>query len=446
MSTGFTKRELISKQILGAGLGVSALALLAQTQNASAQTAFTNFPFSATGATAARTMPDRLADVKNVKDFGATGNGATDDTAAIQAAVNSFGNFAGMIFFPPGNYKISSAITFSTTSEAGIVFQGCGMASQILGSFNDYLIKINGSSGVGECYFVQDLSLHNTGALGGGIYFTGVVGMGVFRCKVQAFHCVTQDVVTEAFSCRDCTFFATPGRPTGSWGVMTWGSAAVVDSCIFQAFDQCIRAAGGGFVFSNNRMEGNINTGIFLGLDASGSGQSVANCSIISCTFEACGVSIDAGNIAGGCIENCQCNLTTNAPGGVGSYGIRIRSGNNYTIRNTAITQSGTTYSVAGLSIESQNLHVIIENTLFPSFKLSDPRFSPIFINCSVPEGRQPTTFANRPTNPVQGIKYVFTDSTVNTFGATVAGRGSHTVEAVFGSDSIWRVTQQLSV
>ena len=46
--------------------------------------------------------------VVNVRDFGAVGDGTTDDTAAIQAAVDSITN--GVIFFPIGQYKITTTI------------------------------------------------------------------------------------------------------------------------------------------------------------------------------------------------------------------------------------------------------------------------------------------------------------------------------------------------
>ena len=46
------------------------------------------------------------ANVVNVKDFGAVGDGKTDDTAAIQSAYNH----TGMIYFPNGVYLISNTI------------------------------------------------------------------------------------------------------------------------------------------------------------------------------------------------------------------------------------------------------------------------------------------------------------------------------------------------
>jgi hypothetical protein len=69
---------------------------------------------TATGSTTARTLANRFADVVNVKDFGAVGDGVTDDTAAIQAAINSVSSGQKIeIFFPRGNYIINGTLTYN---------------------------------------------------------------------------------------------------------------------------------------------------------------------------------------------------------------------------------------------------------------------------------------------------------------------------------------------
>lgn len=67
---------------------------------------FTNF--TATGTTTARNLVTRFADVVNVKDFGAVGDGVADDTAAIQAALNL--SQGKQVFIPEGIYKITSQL------------------------------------------------------------------------------------------------------------------------------------------------------------------------------------------------------------------------------------------------------------------------------------------------------------------------------------------------
>lgn len=63
-------------------------------------------PVLATGSTTSRTLATRFADVANVKDYGAVGDGVTNDTTAIQAAIASVAS-GGRVVFPAGVYLVS---------------------------------------------------------------------------------------------------------------------------------------------------------------------------------------------------------------------------------------------------------------------------------------------------------------------------------------------------
>lgn len=99
----------------------------------------------ATGSTTARTLGARFAEIVDVKDFGATGDGVTDDSTAIsnaylyavtQITANPYGtdNRGNVtIYFPPGTYYVtgnnvlmSSVVGMVTTW--GLSYAGAGAA------------------------------------------------------------------------------------------------------------------------------------------------------------------------------------------------------------------------------------------------------------------------------------------------------------------------------
>ena len=65
--------------------------------------------------------------VANVKDYGAVGDNSTDDTASIQAAIDSLSGATydgGTVYFPAGIYRISSALSIDSADNS-ITLKGC---------------------------------------------------------------------------------------------------------------------------------------------------------------------------------------------------------------------------------------------------------------------------------------------------------------------------------
>lgn len=66
----------------------------------------------------------------NVKDYGATGDGVTDDAPAFQSAFNALGATGGMLFIPAGSYLFNSRATF-TNQNISIIGAGAEVTELI---------------------------------------------------------------------------------------------------------------------------------------------------------------------------------------------------------------------------------------------------------------------------------------------------------------------------
>ena len=103
-------------------------------------------PFTQTGTGAvARTVDAKLKDTVSVKDFGAVGDGVTDDTVAIQAALNASSN----IYLPSGTYKTTAPLLLNSNN----IITGAGISSVIKNTTNLSVIKSITPTG-SRIYFV----------------------------------------------------------------------------------------------------------------------------------------------------------------------------------------------------------------------------------------------------------------------------------------------------
>jgi len=92
-----------------------------------------------TGAVAT-TVQTKLRESVSVKDFGATGNGSTDDTAAIQLAVTAAYTNGKSLYFPAGTYLMSSTITMGNTTTTAATY------CHFYGDGNNSLIQVTAAN------------------------------------------------------------------------------------------------------------------------------------------------------------------------------------------------------------------------------------------------------------------------------------------------------------
>ena len=169
-----TRRSLITRG--AAGLGAVGVGLIA-----------------AEGSSSADPLPDpwvrRDRMPINVKDYGAQGDGTTDDTAAIQAAFDASVPTGGQtVFFPAGTYKTTGTLN----SRPSLRIVGSGPSSVIRYTGSAYALLFgSGSLDVDDPWTgmsIEDLRVTGTAtATGGGIKVRGATRWSITNVRVDGF-------------------------------------------------------------------------------------------------------------------------------------------------------------------------------------------------------------------------------------------------------------------
>ena len=133
-----------------------------------------------TGAVAT-TVQAKLRESVSVKDFGATGDGVTDDTAAIQAAIDYAEANAKVIYFPTGTFSVS---TLSITN--GIRGISCDGIIKGQGSAAAATIVI-GSVGSGISNAVFNLRMDQSAGDLVAVKAYDIVGCTFNQCQIYGF-------------------------------------------------------------------------------------------------------------------------------------------------------------------------------------------------------------------------------------------------------------------
>lgn len=145
-----------------------------------------DFQYQESAGATPRNYVDWLRDVwVSVKDFGAVGDGLTDDTAAIQKAiarVKALGG--GVVYFPPGIYLISAALALA--SATGVSLKGSGALTSVIKATSTSINALAFTTCSG--FTIEDLALANTGnATTAGLLLTDSGAVAVSRCSVSGY-------------------------------------------------------------------------------------------------------------------------------------------------------------------------------------------------------------------------------------------------------------------
>jgi hypothetical protein len=158
------------------------------------------------------------------RHYGAKGDGVTDDTAAIQAAVDDAKAAGTAVYIPAGTYLVSAPI--SLPPGDGLTIQGAGWGSvlKVKGGANCYIFRMTGAD---TRVTIRDMKLDGNcleqNAASGGIY-----GAGAVTCLFENIHFT--------FCWEDALFL----------GPMTGGAFGHNNKIISCLFDQSMASTGPG--------------------------------------------------------------------------------------------------------------------------------------------------------------------------------------------------------
>ena len=226
------------------------------------------YTLTATGAVQ-QTVQTKLEQYVSVKDFGAVGDGVTNDRAAINSALAA----AKRVYFPAGTYLVSGGSIELPDGVDGISMTGDGVSTKLTGGNSNGVILIQDHDGV----YIADMWIEST--------------LAAFGC-ISSFHQEISDVVIER-----CKF-------TTNGAILTNGIKMVMDNSTIGLDGMVIRDC----VFNAPGRMG-------VEIQNNNTGDTVAryrNVTIENCKFLRTGEAVGGGTSAGMGIsltgegENCE--------------------------------------------------------------------------------------------------------------------------------------------
>ena len=294
-----------------------------------------------------RTMRDKLAEFVSVKDFGAVGDGITDDTTALQNAINS----KKRVYVPEGVYLHTGLTADYSTNQIHI--EGAGWSKSILKCITQgkHSITIK-NTGTGEQYLnfpvVRNLTIDGDSTNGCGIYADGVVWYMFEKLKInhQGSHGI---------------YFTDSGTPSGG--------------AYIGVINKCYIAGNGG---------DGVNQVATKGADQQNASW-ISNCELQGnkngVSVWGCAITITNASIEGN--RDYGVNIATTNNSGVAYPLMRVSVKDNYFEGNKSgqvyVKTSGTTGLVEGLSIDDNYFSHLTNTADYLPIKFGSTTGSEVF-------------------------------------------------------------------
>lgn len=309
---------------------------------------------SGTGAVA-RSAASKFGDVVSVKDFGAVGDGVTDDRAAIETAMTAAMTAGKTLYFPSGTYAMSS--TAGTASRQ--IVKGLIGNLRIVG--DSATIKCTASSHRSYMFFLvangYDFSMEGIAIDANNLC---LVGLRINEDSAQG----TNDIALT-----NCSFVNSYGIVGGVSGYVANGGASILGGYRFVNVTNCI--------FSDHSRE--------LGAGTPGS----AGTSGISIATES-GYYPQNVNVSGCLFQEIKNSETTASANNVDCDGLVVFGGNTTGtayIPTTATISNNSFVNCKGRSIKVQNDESVIVNNTVRFAMLPITGGSGGIINCQIAAG-----------------------------------------------------------
>lgn len=311
--------------------------------------------------------------VYNVKEapYGATGNGTTDDTTALQAAIDAAGTAGGgIVFFPAGTYKISSALNVGNNSRHNVTLQGVGSGNYSTGDAPCTIVQSSTTAhGIVSSdtmnNWIKDIKIQGPGSgTGDGIHLTWAVNTNILGFNLD-------NVMIRGFGGNGISaqslIVSTIRRVTSAYnggdGFYFYGGGTSV------SFESCFASTNGGNGYNINQM--NYCHFSACASDANNVGWLLTN-GTTACTISGSGAET---NTTDGLVINGVYNVTVSGFGVYSNhrYGVYVL-GNSYRVELNNIWETASTgavYSIytTGSAITTTFMYGVASPTHFSGFK-----------------------------------------------------------------------------